>query len=256
MLMASRLDLELLGSDASALWLLDRAAEGLNQIASQLDAAAAALRVAPCPLRLRMMMPIAGSNHAPLATDDARARVLPLIASRSARARGRCGTHPCPAARRARGSATVARTAAPIRCAGRLAASGLAGPMDGTLAGTAPRLARGLGAGQRLLHRTGSALGVASALAGAGRCRGAARQPRPDPCAAQRPRARHLVRLRAGGGAGACRVGGPVDSGLPAGRGHGPRLCTAALLGDGHRRHRDGLAAGAPGQPRRRPGHR
>ncbi len=62
MLLASRLDLELLGSDTIARWLLDRAAEGLNRIASRLDAAAAALRREPRPLRLPPTMPIAGSN--------------------------------------------------------------------------------------------------------------------------------------------------------------------------------------------------
>ena len=82
MLLASRLDLELLGSDASALWLLDRAAEGLNQIASQLDAAVAALRSGTLPAAPADDDADRRFEQAPLAADDDRARLLPLIASR------------------------------------------------------------------------------------------------------------------------------------------------------------------------------
>ena len=73
MLLASRLDLELLGSDASALWLLDRAAEGLNQIASQLDAAAAALRSGTLPAAPADDDADRWFEQAPLAADDDRA---------------------------------------------------------------------------------------------------------------------------------------------------------------------------------------
>ena len=82
MLLASRLDLELLGNDASARRLLDRAAEGLNQIASQLDAAASTLRSDAPPVAPADDDADRWFEHVSLAADDSRTRLLPLIASR------------------------------------------------------------------------------------------------------------------------------------------------------------------------------
>ena len=114
-LLASRLDLELLGGDADARWLLARAAEGLNADRLAARCRAAALRSRARLLRRRMTMPIAGSNTRRCAADDDRARLLPLIVSRLRRLAADAARIHALLRGRARGSATVARTAAPLR---------------------------------------------------------------------------------------------------------------------------------------------
>jgi hypothetical protein len=83
-LLASRLDLDLLGSDATGRWVLQRIAQALRQIGQALDAAADALRdgrpAAPIELQRRSLP--AFFADAPIAADDARARLLPVMAVR------------------------------------------------------------------------------------------------------------------------------------------------------------------------------
>ncbi len=86
LLLASRLDLDLLGTDAGGRWILRRVASGLLPIAAALDEAAAALRSGDEP------EPTAATSSrfdfttlfddSPLADDDARARLLPALSDR------------------------------------------------------------------------------------------------------------------------------------------------------------------------------
>lgn len=83
-LLASRLDLDLLGRDAASQWILERVAAGLQSIAAALDAAAtAAQRGAAVQSQV---LPTLDSDalfaHAPLAADDPRARLLPALRDR------------------------------------------------------------------------------------------------------------------------------------------------------------------------------
>ena len=81
-LLASRLDLDLLGNDRGGQWVLTRVAAALQGIADGLDAAAVAARrgVAPAdrpPLDLDRLF-----ADSPLAEDDARTRLLPSLKER------------------------------------------------------------------------------------------------------------------------------------------------------------------------------
>jgi uncharacterized membrane protein YccC len=86
-LLASRLDVDLLGSDAAGRAILERAAAALRGIGEQLEAAAVALRDSA-----RVAEPAApaidfdgASGAAPIAAGDARARLLPVLHGRLAR---------------------------------------------------------------------------------------------------------------------------------------------------------------------------
>jgi uncharacterized membrane protein YccC len=80
-LLASRLDLDLLGDDAAGRWVRTRVADALGQVAGVLDSAEAVLRKGTTDTTHGE--PAAdGLAGAPLATDDARQRLLPLLASR------------------------------------------------------------------------------------------------------------------------------------------------------------------------------
>lgn len=148
----------------------------------------------------------------------------------------------------------VGRATAPLRCAQRLAVVGTEGPVH---PGHSPVLRHAL--------RTGLAFGCAyalaqalpldspPALAGAECGGGAARQPRANLGAAQPAGGRHAAGLPAGGGPGPPSRNAVAGGGVLAGGGHGPCLCTAALLADRYRRHGDGAAAGPPDAPGRWP---
>lgn len=81
-LLASRLDLDLLGDDRGAQWLRERAATALQRIASGLDAAAAAARSGSAPAAFAPLDVDALFAGSPLAADDARARLLPSLEGR------------------------------------------------------------------------------------------------------------------------------------------------------------------------------
>ena len=84
LLLASRLDLELLGTDDAGRWVLQRVADSLQRIAAALDAAARARRAGTLPLGL----PAAALDVSklfdghPLAADDQRQRLLPALSER------------------------------------------------------------------------------------------------------------------------------------------------------------------------------
>ena len=83
-LLASRLDLDLLGSDATSRFVLERVGDGLRSIAGALDALANALRdgTPPGPDILTALGPKPLFADAPLPAGDARGRALPAIAGR------------------------------------------------------------------------------------------------------------------------------------------------------------------------------
>jgi uncharacterized membrane protein YccC len=86
-LLASRLDVDLLGGDAVGRSILERAARALREIGAQLDLAANALRDGQAPVE---SMPStvdieAATDAPPIAPDDARARLLPVLHGRLAR---------------------------------------------------------------------------------------------------------------------------------------------------------------------------
>jgi uncharacterized membrane protein YccC len=78
-LLASRLDLELLGNDATGRWLLQQLGDALRGIAAALDSASAAQRegIAPAPLPGFDFAVL--FRRAPLAGDDSRARLIPAL---------------------------------------------------------------------------------------------------------------------------------------------------------------------------------
>jgi uncharacterized membrane protein YccC len=83
-LLASRLDLELLGTDPHGRWVLQRVAEGLERIATALQAAAAARRDGTVPARLAAAdfeFNKLFDGH-PLPADDQRRRLLPALSER------------------------------------------------------------------------------------------------------------------------------------------------------------------------------
>ncbi len=86
-LLASRLDVDLLGSDAVGRALLDRAARALRQIGEQLDAAADAVRdgTMPAATTLPHIDFDAAPGEVPIAPGDARARLLPVLQGRLGR---------------------------------------------------------------------------------------------------------------------------------------------------------------------------
>ena len=83
-LLASRLDLDRLGSDAGGRWILQQVADALRDIGAGLEAAALALRdgVEPSPLAPPPLDDRALLAQAPIAIGDARARLLPAVADR------------------------------------------------------------------------------------------------------------------------------------------------------------------------------
>ena len=83
-LLASRLDLDLLGHDETGRWVLQRIAQALRQIGQALDAGADALRDGrpAAPIELQRQSLQAFFADAPIAADDARARLLPVMAVR------------------------------------------------------------------------------------------------------------------------------------------------------------------------------
>ncbi|MGZ5894573.1 MAG: FUSC family membrane protein, partial [Caldimonas sp.] len=83
-LIASRLDAELLGLDATGRAILDRVAEALRRIGDRLDRAAADIRDGTVPedASLPPFDPAAGLADVPIAVDDARARLVPALQSR------------------------------------------------------------------------------------------------------------------------------------------------------------------------------
>ncbi|MGZ5240895.1 MAG: FUSC family membrane protein [Caldimonas sp.] len=83
-LIASRLDAELLGLDATGRAILDRVAEALRRIGDRLDRAAADVRDGTVPedASLPPFDPAAGLADVPIAVDDARARLVPALQSR------------------------------------------------------------------------------------------------------------------------------------------------------------------------------
>jgi uncharacterized membrane protein YccC len=86
-LLASRLDVDLLGSDAAGRAILERAAAALRGIGAQLDAAADALRDGTTVAE-PALPPVdfdAAFGEAPIAIGDARARLLPVLHGRLAR---------------------------------------------------------------------------------------------------------------------------------------------------------------------------
>ncbi|MED5617696.1 FUSC family protein [Ideonella sp. BN130291] len=80
-LLASRLDLDLLGDDLAGRWVRARVAVALTEVAAVLDAAESGLRTGtiPLPHGEAGADALAGS---PLAPDDARQRLLPVLGSR------------------------------------------------------------------------------------------------------------------------------------------------------------------------------
>jgi len=84
-LLASRLDLDLLGADAGGRWLLEHVAGGLRRIGDALDAAALGLRGAG-ELHENELFAQGGLQHlfddAPMLADDPRRRLLPALTDR------------------------------------------------------------------------------------------------------------------------------------------------------------------------------
>ena len=81
-LLASRLDLDLLGNDSGAQWLLARVSAALQGIADGLDAAAVAARGGVAPVDMPALDLDSLFADSPLAADDARARLLPSLEGR------------------------------------------------------------------------------------------------------------------------------------------------------------------------------
>ena len=83
-LLASRLDVELLGGDASGRRILGQVAAGLRQVAAQLDAAALALRDgrAAAAVAAHGLALDADLARASMACDDPRARLIPALSDR------------------------------------------------------------------------------------------------------------------------------------------------------------------------------
>jgi uncharacterized membrane protein YccC len=83
-LLASRLDLDLLGADDAGRWILRQVATALGRISEGLDGAATALRdgIAPAPLAADQFDFREVFAQAPIAADDPRARLLPAITDR------------------------------------------------------------------------------------------------------------------------------------------------------------------------------
>ncbi|MEO8123258.1 MAG: FUSC family membrane protein, partial [Burkholderiales bacterium] len=84
-LLASRLDLDLLGNDRGGQWVLSRVSTALQGIADGLDAAAVAARTSAAPAD---MPPLDLDNlfvDSPLTADDQRARLLPSLEDRMRR---------------------------------------------------------------------------------------------------------------------------------------------------------------------------
>lgn len=86
-LLASRLDVDLLGSDAAGRAILERAAAALRRIGEQLEAAATALRDGATPGEAEppSFDAAALTAEAPMAADDPRARLLPVLQGRLGR---------------------------------------------------------------------------------------------------------------------------------------------------------------------------
>ena len=84
LLLASRLDLELLGSDAGGRWVLQQVAAALRRIGQTLEAAAQTRRsgITPAALRVQDFGFNPSIEEAPLAVDDPRRRLLPALAHR------------------------------------------------------------------------------------------------------------------------------------------------------------------------------
>lgn len=86
-LLASRLDVDLLGTDAAGRAILERAAAALRSIGEQLEAAADAIRDGTA-MAEPSLPPVdfdAAAGDAPIAVGDARARLLPVLHGRLAR---------------------------------------------------------------------------------------------------------------------------------------------------------------------------
>lgn len=81
-LLASRLDLDLLGNDRGGQWVLTRVSTALQGIADGLDAAAVAARWGVAPADVPALDLDTLFAHSPLTTDDARARLLPSLKDR------------------------------------------------------------------------------------------------------------------------------------------------------------------------------
>lgn len=83
-LLASRLDLDLFGTDEAGRWILQRIADSLRQVGAALDSAAGALRTNTLPPDLAPadLDPQRLFAAAPIAADDPRARLLPAIVHR------------------------------------------------------------------------------------------------------------------------------------------------------------------------------
>lgn len=81
-LLASRLDLDLLDRDSGGQWVLARVSAALQAIAGGLDAAAAAAQTGEAPPEMPALDMEALFADSPLAAGDARARLLPSLAGR------------------------------------------------------------------------------------------------------------------------------------------------------------------------------
>ncbi len=81
-LLASRLDLDLLGNDRGGHWVLSRVSTALRGIADGLDAAAVAARGGGMPAAMPALDVDAVFAHSPLTADDSRARLLPSLKDR------------------------------------------------------------------------------------------------------------------------------------------------------------------------------
>ncbi|MBK7263662.1 MAG: FUSC family protein [Rubrivivax sp.] len=81
-LLASRLDLDLLGNDRDGQWVLNRMAAVLQGIAKGLDSAAEAARGGAVPAEMPPLELDTVFAPSPLAADDARARLLPSLKDR------------------------------------------------------------------------------------------------------------------------------------------------------------------------------
>ncbi|MDE2082793.1 MAG: FUSC family protein [Burkholderiales bacterium] len=81
-LLASRLDLELLGDDAGSRWLLGQTARALRHVADRLDAVAQALLGGPVRAPAARLDYEALYAHATFAADDPRARLRPALVLR------------------------------------------------------------------------------------------------------------------------------------------------------------------------------
>ena len=84
-LLASRLDLDLLGSDHGGQWVLSRVSIALQGIADGLDAAAVAMRGGGAPAAMPALDLAALFADPPLPPGDARARLLPSLKDRMRR---------------------------------------------------------------------------------------------------------------------------------------------------------------------------